>query len=80
MSDFDLGITGFDLDETDDLLAEVLGEDGTKKEGGFDLEEAVAAAATPVTQPGDLIILGTDPLASTACSAATPPTPSMSAG
>lgn len=61
MPDFDLGITGFDLDETNDLLAEVLGDDATKKEEGFDLEEAIAAAATPVTQPGDLIVLGTDP-------------------
>ena len=59
--DFEFGLTGFQLDEAQDLVAEILGANLAKKDEHFDLEEALAAAETPVTQPGDLIILGTDP-------------------
>ncbi len=58
--DFDVGLTGFDAPEADALIAGMLhGDDGPEET--FDLAAALANAATPVTRPGDLIVLGKDP-------------------
>jgi DNA modification methylase len=51
--DFDLDITGFDLDEIDRLLQ------GTDTTGGdIDDDEVPEAPSVPVTRPGDLWLLG----------------------
>ncbi|MBF0590237.1 MAG: site-specific DNA-methyltransferase, partial [Magnetococcales bacterium] len=53
---FDLEITGFDMEEIDQFLANEFSGDG---EGGSIEEETIPEAPdTPVTQPGDLWILG----------------------
>lgn len=53
--EFNVGITGFDMPEISELL------DRQKKsleEDGFDVEATVEAIEEPITQPGDLIQLG----------------------
>lgn len=59
----DWDITGFEFDEAKDIIAEVLADSDEETEEEFDEEQELAkAAAQPtVTQPGDLILLGTDP-------------------
>jgi DNA modification methylase len=49
----DMDLTGFDSDALNAMLAP---DDDT--EDNFDVESAVKAIATPVTKPGDVIILG----------------------
>ncbi|QYU68105.1 ParB N-terminal domain-containing protein [Leptolyngbya sp. 15MV] len=59
----DWDLTGFEFDEAKDIIAEVLADAEEEAEEEFDAEQELAkAAAQPaVTQPGDLILLGTDP-------------------
>jgi DNA modification methylase len=57
--DFDIGVTGFDLEESRDLISALLVDD--RREESFDVDAAVERVATPVTRPGDLIVLGSDP-------------------
>ncbi|HHT9138066.1 MAG TPA: DNA methyltransferase, partial [Candidatus Wunengus sp. YC60] len=52
--DFDIGLTGFDLPEVSEILDRI--EDA--KEDGFDLEKELNNIGKPITQKGDLIILG----------------------
>lgn len=60
--DFDLELTGFEIGEARDILADLLGDDAGRRPEQFDIDAALAAAGPPVTQPGDLIVLGTDPV------------------
>jgi DNA modification methylase len=62
--DLDLALTGFDLDEATGLIDEQFGDlfvgaDGDNE--GFDIEAELDRTDSPVTQAGDLIILGRDP-------------------
>ena len=59
--DFDLELTGFDTSESDALIADLLADRDQDRAESFDVEEAIKNAGPPVTKPGDLIILGTDP-------------------
>lgn len=52
--DFDVGLTGFDSEEIDDLLNEYL----DTEEDGFDVDEAINEIEEPITKPGDIWILG----------------------
>lgn len=52
---FDIEITGFDLDEIEDLMTQFQDE---PKEDGFDMDQAVDEVEEPVTQPGDIWRLG----------------------
>jgi len=52
--DFDIGLTGFDLPE----VSEILDRAEEAKEDGFDLSKELDNIGKPVTQKGDLIILG----------------------
>jgi ParB-like chromosome segregation protein Spo0J len=52
--DFDLGLTGFDLAEIDELLAAVEPEQAGLTED----DEVPEAPEQPVTRPGDLWVLG----------------------
>lgn len=54
---FDVELTGFEMDEVEELMADLL-YDKEEKEDDFDLEEELAKIEEPVTQPGDLWILG----------------------
>jgi len=58
--DFDIDITGFESDEADDLIAEMLGG-GDGGDEDFDQAAALEAAGPPVTRCGEIIQLGTDP-------------------
>jgi DNA modification methylase len=58
--ELDFALTGFELDEANDLIADLL-DDGNKREEDFDAGAALAAAGKAVTQPGDIIVLGRDP-------------------
>ena len=58
--DFDFVVTGFELDEANDLINSVLGHDILPNDD-FDVDAALEAAGPVVTQPGDLILLGRDP-------------------
>lgn len=58
--DFDLGVTGFDMPEVRDLIDEFLPE-SSPNDNDFDVAAELAAITTPVTQAGDLILLGTEP-------------------
>lgn len=63
-TNLDIELTGFDDLEIEELLASVLGDeeaDPPKKqavEDDFDAEEEAAKIETPVTQPGDIWLLG----------------------
>ncbi|MCA9293202.1 MAG: DNA modification methylase [Phycisphaerales bacterium] len=57
--DLDLDLTGFELDEAQSLIGDLL-HSGEAPED-FDVDAALAAAGPPVTKPGDLIVLGTNP-------------------
>ena len=52
--DFDMDLTGFDLPE----VSEILDRAEEAEEDGFDLEKELDNIGKPVTQKGDLIILG----------------------
>jgi DNA modification methylase len=54
LPDFDVSLTGFDLPE----ITELLDQQQRQEEDDFDVEAAVEAIETPVTQRGDLIELG----------------------
>ena len=54
LPDFDVSLTGFDLPE----ISELFDRQQDQQEDGFDVEGAVAAIETPITQLGDLIQLG----------------------
>lgn len=58
LPDFDLELTGFDVAEATDLIAEFLSDPDADQEEQFDVDAALDAAGEPVTQPGDLIQLG----------------------
>ncbi len=54
--ELDLELTGFDMGEIEDLIAQFAPEESEVEEDDFDLEENIPEI--PVTQPGDLWILG----------------------
>jgi ParB-like chromosome segregation protein Spo0J len=54
--DSDLELTGFDLPEAENLIADILGPD--TEEDNFDLEAQLAKDSHVITKPGDLITLG----------------------
>jgi ParB-like chromosome segregation protein Spo0J len=66
---YDLGLTGFDAAELRSLL------DDVPATGLTDEDAVPETPKSPVTRPGDLILLG-----STVCCAATPPAPTTSPG
>lgn len=53
-ADVNLDATGFSFDEVDNILKDITGT----KEDNFDLDEALEEIDEPVTQPGDIYILG----------------------
>lgn len=55
-SGFDVSLTGFDAAEMDELFSDKPA--GKVKEDGFDADKAVAEIDTPVTQRGDIWLLG----------------------
>ena len=59
--DLDLEVTGFEVDEARDLVADLLTNLGGDRQEDFDVEAALEAAGPTVTEPGDLIVLGRDP-------------------
>jgi DNA modification methylase len=54
--ELDLELTGFDMGEIEDLIAQFVPEESEVEEDDFDPEENIPEI--PVTQPGDLWILG----------------------
>ncbi len=61
---FDMGLTGFDPPEVDELLASALLRSNSVNEEHFDLDAALAESerlGPPVTRPGELILLGREP-------------------
>ena len=54
--DIDLELTGFDLPEVENLIADILGPD--TEEDDFDLDAHLAKDLPVITKPGDLITLG----------------------
>ena len=54
--EFDIELTGFDVDEIEELIAQFAPEESEVEEDDFDIEENIPGI--PVTQPGDLWILG----------------------
>jgi len=57
--EFDVGLTGFETEEISDLLDRALTADSPQaKEENFDVEEALDRENPAVTQPGELIELG----------------------
>jgi hypothetical protein len=54
--EIDLELTGFDLPEAENLIADILGPD--TEEDGFDLDAYLANDLPVITKPGDLITLG----------------------
>jgi DNA modification methylase len=56
-SDLDVELTGFDVDEIDDLMASVL-ESKEVQEDNFDVDAAIEEVDESITQPGDIWILG----------------------
>lgn len=56
--DFNIGITGFDLPDVQDLLSSVLAQNHAGKEEDFDVEKELQKEGPAITQPGDLIELG----------------------
>ncbi|MCC6661506.1 MAG: DNA modification methylase [Phycisphaerales bacterium] len=61
LDDFDIGLTGFDLQDARDVVTDVLGTVGDCKEEQFDVEAALKDAGPAVTKPGEVILLGRDP-------------------
>jgi len=62
--DFDIHTIGFEIGEARDIIADLLGDTDPARAEQFDIEAALAAAGPTVTQSGDLIVLGTDPVTS----------------
>jgi DNA modification methylase len=64
--EFDLTLSGFEVPEATSLIAEVLAAANQGKAEDFDvaaeLERQLASKSPPLTKPGDLILLGRDPL------------------
>ncbi len=61
---FDMALTGFDPPEVDELLASALLRSNAANEEHFDVDAALAESerlGPPVTQPGELILLGREP-------------------
>lgn len=58
LPDFDIGVTGFDIPEAQDLIASVLRDDNSDKDDSFDLDAALDLKKPPVTNAGELIELG----------------------
>lgn len=58
--DLDFNLTGFEFDEANDLISDLV-ENVTPEEENFDLDAMLKARSKPITQPGDLILLGTHP-------------------
>ena len=57
--EFDVGLTGFETEEISDILDRALNADSSQtKEENFDVEEALDRENPAVTQPGELIELG----------------------
>ncbi len=54
--EFDIELTGFDVDEIEELIAQFAPEESEVEEDDFDPEENIPEI--PVTQPGDIWILG----------------------
>ncbi|MCH8271343.1 MAG: DNA modification methylase [Planctomycetes bacterium] len=59
--ELDVELTGFELGEAEDLIAEILDDGRSGQPETFDVDAALDAAGPWVTQPGDLILLGRDP-------------------
>ncbi|MFM9996708.1 MAG: site-specific DNA-methyltransferase [Phycisphaerales bacterium] len=60
--DLDVTLTGFDLPEVRDLIADALGDDARREEDFDELAALEAARRGPtVIKPGELIVLGRDP-------------------
>lgn len=57
----DLEVTGFDLDEAQDLITDVLNGLVDHPQEDFDVDAALEADGPTITQPGDLILLGQHP-------------------
>lgn len=55
--ELDLDITGFTLDEIEDLITEY-GDEDVDEEENFDLDEELEDIKDPITKPGDIWILG----------------------
>ena len=55
--DFDMELTGFNIDEIENLITEY-GDQEVKEEEDFNIEEELAAIEIPVSQAGDIWILG----------------------
>jgi DNA modification methylase len=55
---FDIGITGFDLPDVEELLSSILAESQGGKDENFDVEKELQKEGPAITQPGDLIQLG----------------------
>ena len=53
---FDISLTGFDAAEIEDLFSQV--HDKDVKEDDFDVDEALEEIEEPISQPGDLWLLG----------------------
>lgn len=53
-ADIDMDMTGFSFDEVDNILKDITGS----KEDDFDLDEALNEIEEPVSNPGDIWILG----------------------
>ena len=56
--DFDVTVTGFDLPDAHELIAESLHAKREEQEEYFDVETALDTDGPPITQPGQLIELG----------------------
>ena len=54
--EFDIELTGFDVDEIEELIAQLAPEESEVEEDDFDPEENIPEI--PVTQPGEIWILG----------------------
>jgi DNA modification methylase len=55
--DFDMELTGFNIDEIENLITEY-GDQEVKEEEDFNVEEELAAIENPISQAGDIWILG----------------------
>jgi len=66
--EFDVGLTGFETEEISELLDRALTESPQAIEENFDVEEALDMENPAVTQPGELIELGSNRLLCGDCS------------
>lgn len=69
--DIDLELTGFDLPEAENLIADILGPD--TGEDDFDLDAQLAKDSPVITKPGDLVTLGLNDEHRLLCGDATKP-------